>query len=63
MDLLGFVTLGIYTPLEAPVWRYTIIAWVPIDMETLYLHCSLIHTLGSFQLFLHNDQPLSERWK
>ena len=25
----------------------------------LYLHCSLIY-LGSFQLFLHSDQPLSE---
>ena len=26
----------------------------------LYLHCSLIYFLSSFQLFLHSDQPLSE---
>ena len=29
--LLGFITLGIYTPLEACV-LLTIIAWLPIDM-------------------------------
>ena len=55
--LLGFITLGIYTPLEARVllthW------WVAHRYGQLYLHCSLIYS-GSFQLFLHSDQPLSE---
>ena len=37
----------------------TIIAWVAHRYGQLYLHCSLI-PLGSFQLFLHSDQPLSE---
>ena len=35
----------------------TIIAWVAHRYGQLYLHCSLIY-LGSFQLFLHSDQPL-----
>ena len=55
--LLGFITLGIYTPLEARVYcsQYTL----PIDMATL--SALLINILlGSFQLFLHSDQPLSE---
>ena len=38
----------------------TIIAWVAHRYGQLYLHCSLIYFLGSFQLFLHSDQPLSE---
>ena len=39
--LLGFITLGIYTPLEARVYcsQY---CELPIDMGT-YLHCSLIY--------------------
>ena len=39
--LLGFITLGIYTPLEARV--LTIIAWVAHRCRRLYLHCSLIY--------------------
>ena len=38
----------------------TIIAWVAHRYGQLYLHCSLAILLGSFQLFLHSDQPLSE---
>ena len=56
--LLGFITLGIYTPLEARV-LLTIIAWV----AHRYGHpfALLINILlGSFQLLLHSDQPLSE---
>ena len=37
----------------------TIIVRVAHRYGQLYLHCSLIY-LGSFQLFLHSDQPLSE---
>ena len=40
--LLGFNTLGIYTPLEAHV-LLTIIAWVAHRYGQLYLHCSLIY--------------------
>ena len=40
--LLGFITLGIYTPLEARV-LLTIIAWVAHRYGQLYLHCSLIY--------------------
>ena len=37
----------------------TIIAWVPIDGDGSI--CLLVNILlGSFQLFLHSDQPLSE---
>ena len=54
--LLGFITLGIYTPLEARV-LLTIIVRVAHRYGQLYLHCSLIYS-GSFQLFLHSDQPL-----
>ena len=39
--LLGFITLGIYTPLEACV-LLTILHELPIDIQ-LYLHCSLIY--------------------
>ena len=52
--LLGFITLGIYTPLEARV-LLTILHELPIDMGTL--SALLINILGSFQLFLHSDQP------
>ena len=34
--LLGFITLGIYTPLEARVY-YTVIAWVAHRYGQLYL--------------------------
>ena len=40
--LLGFITLGIYTPLSACV-LLTIIAWVAHRYGQLYLHCSLIY--------------------
>ena len=56
--LLGFITLGIYTPLEARV-LLTIITSCPSIWATL--SALLINILlGSFQLFLHSDQPLSE---
>ena len=36
--LLGFITLGIYTPLEAQCVLLTIIAWVAHRYGQLYLH-------------------------
>ena len=58
--LLGFITLGIYTPLEARVYLYNNCMSCPCDMG-LTLSTFLINILlGSFQLFLHSDQPLSE---
>ena len=54
--LLGFITLGIYTPLEARVYcsQYH-------DCPSIRALSLLINILlGSFQLFLHSDQPLSE---
>ena len=57
--LLGFITLGIYAPLEALCVLLTIIACCPSIWATL--SALLINILlGSFQLFLHSDQPLSE---
>ena len=56
--LLGFITLGIYTPLEALILLLTIIAGCPSIWATLSLLINIL--LGSFQLFLHSDQPLSE---
>ena len=53
--LLGFITLGIYTPLKPRVYCSRTDE-LPIDMGT-YLHCSLIY-FCPFQLFLHSDQPL-----
>ena len=42
--LLGFIALGIYTPLEALLLLLnTIIAWVAHRYGQLYLHCSLIY--------------------
>ena len=41
--LLGFITLGIYTPLEARVYCFTIIVRVAHRYGQLYLHCSLIY--------------------
>ena len=40
--LLGFITLGIYTPLEAPVLLLTIVHELPIDMGNS-IYCSLIY--------------------
>ena len=58
MDCSVFITLGIYTPLEAHCVLLTIIAWVAHRYGQLYLLLINI-LLGSFQLFLHNsDQPL-----
>ena len=57
--LLSFITLGIYTRWKRGIIvLLAIIAWLPIDMGNS-IYCSLI-LLGSFQLFLHSDQPLSE---
>ena len=55
--LLGFITLGIYTPLEARVYCSSLHVIVSIYGQ-LYLLINIL--LGSFQLFLHSDQPLSE---
>ena len=55
--LLGFITLGIYTPLEARVLLTIIGMSCPSIWATL--SALLINILlGSFQLFLHSDQPL-----
>ena len=57
--LLGFITLGIYTPLEARVYCSHNCMSCPSIWATL--SALLINILlGSFQLFLHSDQPLSE---
>ena len=54
--LLGFITLGIYTPLEARVYVYNNCMSCPSIWATL--SALLINILlGSFQLFLHSDQP------
>ena len=60
--LLGFITLGIYTPLEARVYCSQYLHELPIDMgNSSALLINIL--LGSFQLFLHSDQPLSLRVK
>ena len=57
--LLGFITLGIYAPLEARVCAHNNCMSCPSIWATL--STLLINILlGSFQLFLHSDQPLSE---
>ena len=57
--LLGFITLGIYTPPEARVYCSHTGMSCPSIWATL--SALLINILlGSFQLFLHSDQPLSE---
>ena len=57
--LLGFITLGIYNSLEARVCIAHTLHELPIDKGNSI--CSPINILlGSFQLFLHSDQPLSE---
>ena len=54
----GFITLGIYTPLEA---RWHIVTIVHSCHRAGGALSALINILlGSFQLFLHSDQPLSE---
>ena len=53
--LLGFITLGIYTPLEARVLLFHTQMSCPSIWATL--SALLINILlGSFQLFLHSDQ-------
>ena len=55
--LLGFITLGIYTPLEARVLLNNNCMSCPSIWATL--SALLINILlGSFQLLLHSDQPL-----
>ena len=54
--LLGFITLNCSAGSACVL--LTIIAWVAIDMgNSIYLLINIL--LGSFQLFLHSDQPLS----
>ena len=57
--LLGFITLGIYTPLEARVYcslaNCTSCLSIWATLSALLINI----LLGSFQLFLHSDQPLS----
>ena len=56
--LLGFITLGIYTPLEARAYCSLILR---LSCPSIWatLSALLINILlGSFQLFLHSDQPL-----
>ena len=56
--LLGFITLGIYTPLEARVYCFIDCMSCP-SIWANPLSALLINILlGSFQLFLHSDQPL-----
>ena len=53
----GFITLGIYTRWKR-VCINTIVHELPIVGNSIYLLINIL--LGSFQLFLHIDQPLSE---
>ena len=57
--LLGFITLGIYTPLEARV-LLTLSGRAPNVLRATLSALLINILLGSFQLFLHSDQPLSE---
>ena len=56
--LLGFITLGIYTPLEACGIAHNNCMSCPSMWATLSVLINML--TGSFQLFLHSDQPLSE---
>ena len=56
--LLGFITLGIYTPLEACIAHNNCMSCPSIWATLSALLINIL--LGSFQLFLHSDQPLSE---
>ena len=52
--LLGFITLGIYTPAGSACVLLTIVHELPIDMSSsIALLINIL--LGSFQLFLHSD--------
>ena len=53
--LLGFITLGIYTPLEARVYCSHSMSGPSIWATLSALLINIL--LGSFQLFLHSDQP------
>ena len=55
--LLGFITLGIYTPLEARVYYHNNCMSCP----SIWAALSTAHyyTSGFLQLFLHSDPPLS----
>ena len=56
--LLGFITLGIYTRWKRVCIAHNNCMSCPSIWAT---HLTLINILlGSFQLFLHSDQPLSE---
>ena len=52
----GFITLGIYTPLEARVLLTHCMSCPSIWATLSALLINIL--LGSFQLFLHSDQPL-----
>ena len=54
--LLGFITLGIYTPLEARIAHNNCMSCPSIWATLSALLINIL--LGSFQLFLHSDQPL-----
>ena len=56
--LLGFITLGIYTRWKRVCIAHNNCMSCPSIWATL--SALLINILGSFQLFLHSDQPLSE---
>ena len=56
--LLGFITLGIYTPLGACIAHNNCMSCPSIWATLSALLINIL--LGSFQLFLHSDQPLSE---
>ena len=56
--LLGFITLSIYTPLEACIAHNNCMSCPSIWATLSALLINIL--LGSFQLFLHSDQPLSE---
>ena len=55
--LLGFITLGIYTPLEAHVYCSQYQDELPIGIWATLSALLINILLGSFQLFLHSDQP------
>ena len=55
-DCSVFITLGIYTPLEARVYCSQYCMSCPSIWAT-YLQLLINILLGSFQLFLYSDQP------
>ena len=58
--LLGFITLGIYTPAGSVCVLLTIIAWVAHRYGQLLSACSLIYFWVPSSCFCIVDQPLSE---